>query len=216
MKQFLKESKSFNDVMYYFKRCLNGELGYLKLASVKSPDLSTATIIDLELEKSFTTASSFKLLYMNREVQLVEKVPLIKSKNELLFKDLRLKYVKEDYTPSEIKRGDVIMINKEGDFGFYLAEKEKNEEKILIGRVLNEKGLTLLEEIHKKSHGKDIEHFQIREFSTLRKRILIKLMHYYVILTFLGFFLVHFCYADQMDRPLVPDKRLLHKVEEKN
>ena len=169
MKQFLKQSRSIQDFLHYYKGLLNGEIGYLQLQSAKSPNLSTGLIIDLELEKSFTSASSFKLLYLNREYEIAEKekIRAIKLNDELIFKNLKLKYITEDYVPSEIKRGDLIMINKEGDFGFALAENIKNSDKILLGRVINAKGLNILEEIY-LGNDKITEEFKILEFSSLR------------------------------------------------
>ena len=215
MKQFLKQSRSIQDFIHYYKGLLNGEIGYLHLQSAKSPNLSTGLIIDLELEKSFTSASSFKLLYMNREYEIAEKekISAIKLKDELIFKNLKLKYISEDYCPSEIKRGDLIMINKEGDFGFALSETMKNSEKILLGKVINAKGLSILEEIY-LGNDKITEEFKILEFSTLRKKILLKIMQFYAVSTILAFLVVHFFYTDQIDRPLVSDPKQLVMLQE--
>ena len=215
MKQFLKQSRSIQDFLHYYKGLLNGEIGYLQLQSAKSPNLSTGLIIDLELEKSFTSASSFKLLYLNREYEIAEKekIRAIKLKDGLIFKNLKLKYITEDYVPSEIKRGDLIMINKEGDFGFALAENIKNSDKILLGRVINAKGLNILEEIY-LGNDKITEEFKILEFSSLRKKILLKIMQFYAVSTVLAFLVVHFFYADQIDRPLVSDPKQLVILKE--
>lgn len=215
MKQLLKQSRSIQDFLHYYKGLLNGEIGYLQLQSAKSPNLSTGLIIDLELEKSFTSASSFKLLYMNREYEIAEKekITAIKLNDELIFKNLKLKYIPEDYCPAEIKRGDLVMINKEGDFGFVFAETVKNSDKILMGRVINAKGLCLLEEIY-RGNNKSTEEFKILEFSTLRKKILLKIMQFYAISTVLAFLVVHFFYTDLMDRPLVSDPKQLVMLKE--
>lgn len=152
---------------------------------------------------------------MNREYEIAEKekITTIKLKDELIFKNLKLKYIPEDYCPAEIKRGDLVMINKEGDFGFVFAETVKNSDKILMGRVINAKGLCLLEEIY-RGNDKSTEEFKILEFSTLRKKILLKIMQFYAISTVLAFLVVHFFYTDLMDRPLVSDPKQLVMLKE--
>lgn len=208
IKRFVKESKTIKNILYYFHKMLNGEIGYIL---VSNKNLSGEIVIDLEMERGFTGASALKQLLWNKEEEVCQGVGLRRENFYLKFVHknpnnnfkIKMPFVQEELLKMNLNKGDVFIYQKNGSDVLGIAFTENNEikDKIKVGSVINLKGYAFLKESEKMEQ---IEDLVIEEFCSLRKKSLIRLLIFYVFLNIFGFFYVHFYYKDFLSLPLKP------------
>lgn len=212
VKQILKNSKAFQAFIYYFKKTLNGDIGYISFRKTQSRAFIGGIIIDLEMNKSFTSASALKNHFFSQYMQENMKICTSKERKLANFEinsDSKEKTgisFEEDEMITEkiIDKGD-FFIHKENNkalLSLALRKIEDNEKKIIkVGRIINLHGYYLMDEFASPKN-RDKEEFNIEDFCTLRKRILIKVLKIYVFFSVLLFLHVHFYLKDVVFYPL--------------
>ena len=85
LKNIFKQSNFLKSLKYYGKKYFNGDLLYLSVKTSKNGRYLGAFIIDLDIEKSFTSVSAMKTLVFTKENQILSKVK-INRKNDFLMK----------------------------------------------------------------------------------------------------------------------------------
>lgn len=202
IKKIIKDTKIFSSTSYYLKKFLNGELLYLSLKSEKSRDFLGSLMIDLEMNKAFTSSSALKKLFMIYSPTIKNELSIQTTQNDsLLTFDYKpskpentFPFTKEDLYHEEICKGDLFLYEQNGRTFLSLSLQEKLKDsdypKIKVGRVINLQGFYLIEECATTKKIK--EELEIVDCCTYRKKFMINLLNFYIFVSILIFFHVHF------------------------